>query len=97
LTGRGDCLSCHGDTVPGVPGLPADHNNGVTNGECQLCHQPTVEEAALATHVLPHTVTGQEDCLMCHGEGIGGAAKVPADHAGRTNETCLLCHNTEKD
>jgi hypothetical protein len=97
LTGRGDCLSCHGDTIPGVPGLPADHNNGVTSGLCELCHKSTVEEAALATRVLPHTVAGQENCLMCHGEGIGGAAKVPADHAGRTNETCLLCHKTEKD
>ncbi len=92
LTGRGNCLSCHGAEIPDVPGLPADHTNGVTNGVCELCHKSMVEEAALATRELPHEVGGREDCLMCHGEGIGGAAKVPADHAGRTNDTCQLCH-----
>lgn len=92
LAGRGNCLSCHGAGTPEVPGLPADHNNGVTNGLCGLCHEPTMEEATLAIHALPHDVAGQEDCLMCHGEGIVGAAKVPADHAGRTNDTCQLCH-----
>lgn len=75
-----------------MPGLPADHNNGVTDGLCGLCHEPTMEEAALAIRALPHDVAGQEDCLMCHGEGIVGAAKVPADHTGRTNDTCQLCH-----
>ena len=97
LTGRGNCLNCHGAEIPEVPGLPADHTNGVTNGVCELCHKSMVEEAALATRELPHEVAGREDCLMCHGEGIGGAAKVSADHAGRTNETCQLCHKPEKD
>ncbi len=97
LAGRGNCLSCHGAEIPDVPGLPADHTNGVTNGVCELCHKSMVEEAALAIRELPHEVAGREDCLMCHGEGIGGAAKVPADHAGRTNDTCQLCHEPEKD
>jgi hypothetical protein len=97
LTGEGDCLSCHGGAVPGAPGLPADHDNGVTSGLCTLCHQPTVQEAALAREVTPHPVAGREDCLLCHGEGIGLAARVPADHAGRTDETCLLCHSTAED
>ncbi len=92
LMGRENCLSCHGAEIPDVPGLPADHTNGVTNGVCELCHKSMVEEAALATRELPHEVAGREDCLMCHGEGIGEAAKVPADHAGRTNDTCQLCH-----
>lgn len=96
LAGSGNCLSCHGAAIPEVPGLPADHSS-VTNGVCELCHEPTVEAAALATRVLPHEVVEQEDCLMCHGEGIGGAAKVPVDHAGRTNDTCQLCHQPEKD
>ncbi|MEE9399141.1 MAG: cytochrome c3 family protein [Dehalococcoidales bacterium] len=91
LTGKGNCLSCHKNGVAGVPGLPADHDSA-TNGVCQLCHQPMVAETAMATRQLPHEVTGREDCLLCHGEGIGGAAKVPADHAGRTNETCQVCH-----
>ncbi len=93
LTGNGNCLGCH-DLIPGVPALPADHNNGVTNGVCELCHQPTMEVTALATRKLTHDITGQENCLLCHGEGIAGAAKVPADHAGRTNETCQTCHQS---
>ncbi|MDZ4245596.1 MAG: cytochrome c3 family protein, partial [Dehalococcoidia bacterium] len=91
LAGRGNCLSCHGAVIPGVPGLPADHGNGVTNGQCELCHKAKVEEA-VASNKLPHKVAGHEDCLMRHGEEIGGITKVPADHAGRTNDTCQLCH-----
>jgi hypothetical protein len=97
LTRAGDCLSCHGGAVPEAPGLPADHNNGVTSGLCTLCHKPMVQEAALAIKAMPHAVAGLESCLLCHGEGIGEAARVPADHAGRTNETCQLCHSTAED
>ncbi len=39
LTGKGNCLSCHGAEIPGVPGLPADHDSA-TDGVCQLCHAP---------------------------------------------------------
>ncbi|MFC1951713.1 hypothetical protein ACFLYI_01545 [Chloroflexota bacterium] len=92
LAGRGNCLSCHETAIPEMPRLPADHNNGVTNDACELCHKSLVEEVALATRALPHGVTGREDCLICHGEGIGGAAKLPADHTGRANDTCQLCH-----
>ncbi len=93
LTGVENCPSCHEDGVSGVPQLPADHTDA-TSGVCQLCHKPVVKEAALATSRLPHETIGRENCLLCHGEGIGGAAKVPIDHAGRTNETCLLCHKS---
>ncbi len=91
LAGVENCIGCHGAGIPGVPALPADHA-GATNGVCQLCHKVAVNPRALATRELPHAVAGREDCLMCHGEGIGGASKVPADHAGRTNDTCQLCH-----
>ena len=91
LSGADNCLSCHKDGISGVPEPPADHIN-VPNGVCQLCHRPAVEATAIATGKLPHETTGREDCLICHGEGIGGAAKVTADHAGRTNDTCQLCH-----
>ena len=92
LAGAENCLSCHKNGISGVPGLPADHTS-VTNGVCQLCHSSDLEEAALAKRELPHKVTGREDCLICHGEGIGGASKVPSDHTGKTNDTCPICHN----
>jgi len=91
LTGVENCLKCHKGQIPGVPKIPEDHASA-TNGQCQICHKTELDEADLATRKLPHEVEGQEDCLMCHGEGIGGAPKVPEDHAGRTNETCQLCH-----
>lgn len=93
LTGVTNCLSCHGEQgIPGVSRVPADHL-GVTNGVCQLCHQPRIEVTDLAH--LPHGTVGRESCLMCHGEGIGRASKVPENHAGRTNETCTLCHKVQ--
>ena len=91
LTGVENCLSCHAAAIPGVPRIPADHA-GATNGVCQLCHQPSVEAASLVIHELPHGLASREDCLMCHGEAIAGAGKVPANHAGRTNGVCQFCH-----
>ncbi|MBI4671219.1 MAG: ammonia-forming cytochrome c nitrite reductase subunit c552 [Chloroflexi bacterium] len=42
---------------------------------------------------VPHVIEGRETlCLACHTDGVAGAPKFPADHAGRTNEQCLLCH-----
>ncbi len=96
LTGVDNCLLCHHTQIPGVPQTPSDHT-GVTNGECQLCHKPLLEPTALAKYPLPHPVVEHEDCLLCHGEGIGGARMVPSDHTGRTDETCLICHGTSSD
>ena len=31
------------------------------------------------------------DCRACH--SIGSVALFRADHEGRTNSTCLICHN----
>lgn len=96
LAGVESCLTCHGVDIPGMPNIPGDHS-GATNGVCQLCHQPTVDPTALAKRELPHGVEGREDCLLCHGEGIAGAGSVPADHAGRTNNTCQICHKPSTD
>jgi hypothetical protein len=39
---------------------------------------------------VPHGTEGQDDCLLCHGEG--GLKPVPTDHKGRTNAQCVTCH-----
>lgn len=53
--------------------------------------EPTVEEpSAGGSTAILHSLEGRDDCLMCHGEGA--VEPFPADHAGRTNETCLTCH-----
>jgi len=41
---------------------------------------------------IPHSLDGRQDCVICHSTGVGGAPKFPADHTGRTNEMCQLCH-----
>lgn len=43
---------------------------------------------------IPHSVEGRDACLACHGPG-GGAPLRPADHEGRTNEMCRLCHQPQ--
>jgi len=39
LEGRGQCLTCHGSGLAGIPQVPTDHQ-GRTNETCTLCHQP---------------------------------------------------------
>lgn len=47
-----------------------------------------------AAPTIPHPVAGRENmCVTCH--AAGGVKPMPADHAGRTNEMCLVCHRPE--
>ncbi|MCL5256496.1 MAG: cytochrome c3 family protein [Chloroflexi bacterium] len=107
VAGREQCLACHGPqgTLP-VPADHAGRTNDVCQGCHQpggtgSNSQPTAAATASQTSTavaqsdngiikIPHGVTGREDCLSCHVSGsmIG----VPADHAGRMNQTCLGCH-----
>jgi predicted CXXCH cytochrome family protein len=95
LAGRDDCLVCHGPG--GVKPFPADHQ-GRTNEMCTVCHQVSATAAAstpqataaAAIPTIPHPIAGREDCLVCHGPG--GVKPFPADHEGRTSDTCLGCH-----
>lgn len=105
--GRTDCLSCHEKGVNGATKIPPDHA-GRTNDMCVICHTfktsaPTLgstpapattptAQASTTIPVIPHTLEGRDQCLECHQTGVGGATKVPASHAGRTNEMCRTCH-----
>ncbi len=40
---------------------------------------------------IPHPIGGSPDCQICHGP-TSLARPYPADHAGRTNDQCLACH-----
>jgi hypothetical protein len=46
--------------------------------------------AALQIPQIPHSTEGREDCLACH--GASQLVPFPEDHAGRTDEMCLGCH-----
>ena len=43
--------------------------------------------------VVPHPTEGLEDCLACH--DAGQIDPFPEDHAGRTNDSCLMCHEAQ--
>lgn len=45
--------------------------------------------------LIPHDLIGREACLACHETGVGRATQVPSDHAGRTNDMCLNCHEVQ--
>jgi mono/diheme cytochrome c family protein len=104
VKGQEDCLLCHGPK--GIHPFPADHV-GRSNDICTGCHlappEPTVEAAAVAAATetsqtatvggppaIPHTLEGHQDCVACH--GLDGIKPFPADHAGRTSDTCQACH-----
>jgi len=52
--------------------------------------EPAMEESTPTPTAIPHTLEGRADFLMCHSSGTYA---VPVDHAGRTNDTCIACHN----
>ena len=101
LEGRENCLMCHA-----VDLLPTSHKTaGFSNSDCLLCHippgkgpganapeavAPTPAPATGSAVAIPHPVAGRQDCLLCH--GADGARPYPADHEGRTRESCTACH-----
>jgi nitrate/TMAO reductase-like tetraheme cytochrome c subunit len=110
LAGRDNCLMCHnpdGDVKP----APADHA-GRTIDQCQMCHKPAASaatpEAAPTTSSgddegeqtgapsIPHDLAGRDNCLTCH-DPNNGIKPAPANHAGRTVDTCQTCHKATSD
>ena len=49
-------------------------------------------QRTLAQPPIPHPLDGHDDCLSCHQTGANGAPQYPDNHAGRTNDMCLMCH-----
>lgn len=87
------CLMCHRKT-PGRPESfpqvdPAVHPDQIAGfrPSCATCHTPHNPGVPLT---IPHTLEGRSMCLSCHGKGEW--KPVPEDHAKRTNEQCLTCH-----
>jgi hypothetical protein len=96
-----DCFSCH--NWPNFQGLDSvcsdchERPHELGNDDCALCHTPdgwlASDEVLMAqASPFPHPVAGREDCRSCH--GVEGEQAIPADHKGRTNETCQICHES---
>jgi hypothetical protein len=78
------CSNCHRP--------PEDH----LEEACDICHTPEgwIDSAAsllASSSQIPHTLDGRDDCLLCH-DPAGQVKPAPADHEGRVNEECAVCH-----
>ncbi len=86
------CELCHAEVVgrpEGFPQInPAEHYPESTCTSCHIAHRPGPATA------VSHQVWEGSDCLSCHAASAPPDRAVPADHAGRTNEQCLACHET---
>lgn len=93
LEGRDNCLMCHkpGAMEP-VPDVPASHAD-YTNDLCLMCHAKDAAIQKTAPPAIPHALEGRDNCLMCHKPGaMEPVPDTPADHEGRENAVCQLCH-----
>ncbi len=95
--GSANCIACH---TGGLHPAPADHAEfPVELCSEPVCHAPsgTPPTTTMPSEpndgiwwTIPHDLDlGGANCLLCH---AGGPRPVPADHAGRTSETCTTCH-----
>jgi hypothetical protein len=108
LDGRRDqCLTCHGeDAFKPYPadhvGRATDtclycHQQAETAKVEEASSPETTSEESPASEAevagpspIPHPLEGRDDCSVCH--SLAGVKPFPADHEGRTIETCLSCH-----
>jgi hypothetical protein len=78
------CLTCHG-TFAHLPSSMASADEK----DCVLCHKAT----DLPPPAYPHSTENRLACSSCHrSPEVGG---LPIDHARRTDDTCLLCHDVK--
>lgn len=91
LEGRHACLTCHADGAEGATVVPQNHVDR-TNDTCLWCHSPEADVQTMKPVSIPHDIEKKSSCMMCHKTGAMDSPKVPASHAGRTNEWCTLCH-----
>jgi len=91
--GRDDCMMCHkAGAMEPVPDAPASHAEFV-NDVCLMCHAPDAAVQTTAPQAIPHALEGRDDCMMCHKPGaMEPVPDAPADHEGRDNSYCALCH-----
>jgi hypothetical protein len=90
---RTDCQVCHASNA--VIPYPDDHT-GYEASLCIQCHEPTmtvgnVQLDLVSASPIPHSLEGGRDqCLTCH--AADAFKPYPADHLGRSVDTCLSCH-----
>ncbi|MFH1651541.1 MAG: cytochrome c3 family protein [Chloroflexota bacterium] len=92
MEGRENCQTCHNPTEP-LAAIPPHVPHALEGrADCVACHGKT-EATQTSLPRIPHTLEGRSDCLVCH--NTSAIKPFPANHAGRTTETCRNCHQTE--
>ncbi len=80
------CLDCHG-SVAHLPSSMVGRNQD----DCWLCHKPAAEKPPQEPHPNNPNLT----CRSCHSASNVGA--LPIDHALRADDTCVLCHDMDRN
>lgn len=109
LEGRDDCLLCHGldgaepfpadheeravDTCLACHPIAVSAETEQPGPEAPQAKDEDTGEEAEGPPLIPHTLEGRDDCLLCH--GLDGMKPFPADHEGRTSVMCQACHKPE--
>ncbi len=94
IIGLPGCLSCHGQA--GSRPYPMDHV-GRPDSLCTICHKTAADVSLSAAAVqsgpqMAHPSAGLGDCISCHSQA--GPKPYPANHIGRPNGLCLICHQS---
>jgi hypothetical protein len=93
LEGRAQCLMCHAGGIMEAPAVPSTHVDR-PNDTCLWCHAPEADVQTTAPSAIPHALEGRDSCLTCHfSETVKEVPQLPANHAGRTEGFCTLCHS----
>lgn len=94
VEGRANCMMCHkAGTMEAVPDAPATHAEW-PNDVCMLCHAKDAAVQTMAPPTIAHPLEGRAACAMCHAAGkMEAVPDMPADHEGRTDQYCTICHS----
>ena len=97
---RVQCQTCHRPHQWRIPGaertgpLATPSTPGATPSVATPTAATPTAVAPKGPPAIPHSLEGRSDCLVCH--GADGIKPFPADHAGRTKETCTACHRAKQ-
>lgn len=88
------CARCH-NRVYAKPSPFAQVDVSTHGGDeaCVSCHSPHRPRLVAPGGIpdIPHSLQGLSDCLLCH--LTERTRPFPENHEGRTNDSCLHCHD----
>jgi len=111
VAGMGECKNCHGpEGIKPAPANHAAFSSDIctnchqapkASGTPEATPTPEDDESSGESEgesegppAIPHELAGRDNCLVCHNPD-GGMKPAPANHAGRTADTCQTCHKLQ--